>query len=53
MPGLTYNLVSVRAILDRGKVVEFAYDGCTVKTRARCSLFFLLFHWLFKITQIV
>ncbi len=33
VPGLTYNLVSVRAVLDRGKLVEFGYDGCAVKTR--------------------
>ncbi|MCP4054911.1 MAG: hypothetical protein GY739_18100, partial [Mesoflavibacter sp.] len=32
VPGLDYSLVSVRAILDKGKNVEFGGNGCRIKT---------------------
>ncbi|MCP4117430.1 MAG: hypothetical protein GY737_18960 [Desulfobacteraceae bacterium] len=32
VPGLSCNLVSVRAVLDRGKTVHFSSSGCVIKT---------------------
>ncbi|MCP4113965.1 MAG: hypothetical protein GY737_00930, partial [Desulfobacteraceae bacterium] len=40
VPGLSCNLISIRAALDRGKTVEFACNGCQIKTSSGKTLAF-------------
>ncbi len=40
VPGLICNMISIRAALDRGKMVEFGCNSCQIKTSSRKTLAF-------------